>query len=186
MATFGAKYPRFAPIATEPVGALPTYGEAVTIGKLVKGDLTVNIASGKLYADDALAESVDEFSSGSIAMETDDMLDNVATVVYGATATGGKVSYKAGDNPPMGGLAHYKTLMRNGVKLYRGYFYPKVKAVLGNDTAATKADSVTFGTSATTFNVFKCNSDEWRITEELATEALAKAWVDTQLGESGT
>lgn len=185
MASFGAKYPRFAPIATEPAAALPTYSDAVTIGKLVKADLTVALASGKLYADDALAESVDEFSSAAIAMETDDMLDTVASSIYGATVTTGKASYKAGDSAPLGGLAYYKVLMRNGVKLYKGYFYPRVKAMLGNDSAATKADSVTFGTSATSFTVFKCNSDEWRITEELATEALAKTWVDTQLGDTG-
>ena len=187
MASFGAKYPRFSPIATEPENALPTYAITgpVTIGKLVKADLTVTLASGKLYADDGLAESVDEFSSGSLAMETDDMTDEVATEVYGATVTEKKVSYKAGDSAPMGGLAYYKVLMRNGVKLYKGYFYPRVKAMLGNDSAATKADSVTFGTAATTFTVFRCNSDEWRITEEFTTEAAAKAWVDTQLGKAG-
>lgn len=37
MAQFGAKRPRFAPVATTPAGALPTYTyeKAVTIGKLV-------------------------------------------------------------------------------------------------------------------------------------------------------
>lgn len=181
MASFGAKYPRFAPIKTEPAATLPTYDVAVTIGKLVKADLTVALASGKLYADDALAESVDEFSSASIAMETDDMVDASATAIYGCTVNAKAVSYKAGDNPPMGGLAYYKVIMRDGVKLFKGFCYPRVKAIIGNDTAATKADSITFGTSATAFTVFKCNTDEWRITEELATEALAKTWVDEKL-----
>lgn len=183
MASFGAKYPRFNTIAAEPAGALPTYASTgpVTIGKLVKADLTVTLASGKLYADDSLAESVDEFSSGALAMETDDMEDDVASVVYGATVEESKVTYKAGDSAPLGGLAYYKVLMRNGVKLFKGYFYPRVKAMLGNDSAATKADSVTFGTAATAFTVFRCNSDAWRVTEELATEAAAKTWVDAQL-----
>ena len=92
-----------------------------------------------------------------------------------------KVSYKAGDSAPMGGLAYYKVLMRNGKKLFKGFFYPRVKAVLGNDTAQTKGDSITFGTSATTFTVFRCNTDEWRITEELDSETAAAAWVDEQL-----
>lgn len=186
MASFGAKYPNFAKIKTEQTNALPTYDTPVTIGKLIKADVTVSLSSGKLYADDALAESVDEFTSASIAMETDDMLDTVATTIYGATAeeSGNKVSYKAGDSAPLGGLAYYKTLMRNGVKVYRGYFYPRVKAVLGNDSAATKGESITFGTSTTTFTVFRANTDEWRITEELTTEAAAKAWVDQQLGVS--
>lgn len=75
MASFGAKYPYFNPVAEEPEGKLPVYKdqEPVRVGRLVKADLTVNLASGKLFADDGLAESVEEFSSGSIAMETDDM-----------------------------------------------------------------------------------------------------------------
>ena len=58
MASFGAKYPHFSKIKTEPDDALPTYEGPVNIGRLVKADLTVNLASGKLYADDELAESV--------------------------------------------------------------------------------------------------------------------------------
>lgn len=183
MATFGAKYPRFNTIASEPEGALPVYAatDPVTIGRLVKADLTVALASGKLYADDELAESVDEFSSGSIAMETDDMEDDVAAVVYGCTVTDKEVNFKRGDSPPMGGLAYYKVLMRRGVKYFKGYFYPRVKAALGNDTAQTKADSITFGTTSTTFTVFGANSDDWRITSTFTTEAEARAWVDEKL-----
>ena len=144
MASFGAKYPRFSPIKTEPESALPQYEGPVSLGRLVKAELTITMASGKLYADDALAESVDEFSSGSVAMETDDITDESAGKVYGATVTEKKVSYKAGDSAPMGGLAYYKVLMRNGKKLFKGFFYPRVKAVLGNDTAQTKGDSITF------------------------------------------
>ncbi len=79
MAQFGAKRPVFAPIKTTPDGALPTYDyeKKVTIGKLVKADLTVTNASGELYGDDALAEKVDMFASGSLALETDDKTDEV-------------------------------------------------------------------------------------------------------------
>lgn len=189
MASFGAKYPHFAKIKTEPENALPTYEDKVRIGRLVKADLTVNLASGKLFADDELAESVDEFSSGSLAMETDDMEDNVASEVYGATVVEKEVHYKAGDSAPLGGLAYYKVLMRKGVKFFKGYFYPRVKAVLGNDSAATKADSITFGTTNTTFTIYRANSDDWRIVSEaLTTEAEVKAWVDSKLAaaeESG-
>lgn len=181
MASFGAKYPHFSKIKDEPEDALPTYEGPVRIGRLVKADLTVNMASGKLYADDELAESVDEFSSGSLAMETDDMTDEVAADVYGCTVTDKEAHYKAGDSAPMGGLAYYKVLMRKGVKVFKGYFYPRVKAVLGNDTAQTKGDSITFGTNSTTFTVFRCNSDDWRITAEHATEAEAQAWVKEKL-----
>lgn len=183
MASFGAKYIRFNTIAEEPEGKLPVYkrGGAVTLGRLVKADLTVNLASGKLYADDELAESVDEFSSGSLAAETDDMEDTAASTVYGCTVTDGEVHFKRGDSPPMGGLAYYKVLMRKGVKFFKGFFYPRVKAALGNDTAQTKGDSITFGTNNTTFTIFGSNSDDWRIWKTFKTEEEARAWVDEKL-----
>ncbi len=87
MAQFGAKRPIFAPTKTTPDGALPTYDyeKVVTVGKLVKADLTVTNASGELYADDALAEKVDMFASGSLALETDDKTDEVHAAIHGAT-----------------------------------------------------------------------------------------------------
>lgn len=182
MANFGAKYPCFAPFkGVEPVNALPKYDAKVVVGKLVSANLTVNLASGELYADDALTEQLSEFASGTIAMETDDMLDDVAAVVYGATAAEKKVTYNKGDTAPYGGLGYFKTLMRDGAKYYKGYFYPKVRAALGNDNAQTRGSSITFGTSNTTFTVFAANTGDWRITETFDSEAEARAWVDEQL-----
>ena len=159
MASFGAKNPYFAPIESEPEGTLPVYkGEPVKIGRLVKADLTLTMASGKLYADDELAESAEEFVSGSIAMETDDILDTVASVIYGATVKEKTVVYNTSDNPPPGGLAYYKKLMRHGKLVFKGLFFPRVKAALGNDAAQTKADSITFGTSTTNFTVSNANN----------------------------
>ena len=183
MASFGAKNPYFAPIESEPEGTLPVYkGEPVKIGRLVKADLTLTMASGKRYADDELAESAEEFVSGSIAMETDDILDTVASVIYGATVKEKTVVYNTSDNPPPGGLAYYKKLMRHGKLVFKGLFFPRVKAALGNDAAQTKADSITFGTSTTNFTVSNANNGDWRFTEEFETEDAALAWVKAMLG----
>lgn len=183
MASFGAKYPYFNPAAEEPEGKLPVYKnpEPVRIGRLVKADLTVNLASGKLYADDMLAESVEVFSSGSIAMETDDMEDSVAAVVYGCSVEGGMVRYNAGDDTPAGGLAYIKVLERRKKRIYKGYFYPIVKASLGNDTAQTRTDSITFGTNNTAFTVFACETGDWRFTKEFSTEDAAVKWIKEKL-----
>lgn len=181
MASFGAKNPYFAKIESEPDTGLPVYaGDPVKIGRMVKAELSLTMASGKLYADDGLAESAEEFVSGSITMETDDILDEVASVVYGATVKDKLVIYNTEDNTPPGGLAYYKKLMRRGKIVYKGYFYPRVKAALGNDTAQTKADSITFGTNTTNFTVYAANNGDWRHTEEFDTEKEALAWVKAQ------
>lgn len=186
MAQFGAKRPRFAPTKTTPDGALPTYDyeKVVTIGKLVAANLTVTNASGELYGDDALAERVDMFASGSLELQTDDKTADVHAALHGAALSepGGELTDKDSDVAPRGGLAYYKVLIRGGARVYQGVFLPLVNAILGNDSAATKGSSIAFGTTSTTFNVFRCNSGAWRIRKEFDDEAEVIAWCDEKLG----
>ena len=104
-------------MATTPEGALPTYNfeKVVTIGKLVKADLTVTNASGELYGDDALAEKVDMFASGSVALETDDKTNEVHAALHGATVNEEtkEVTDSDGDVAPRGGLAYYNVFRCN-------------------------------------------------------------------------
>lgn len=190
MAQFGAKRPRFAPVATTPDNALPTYNfeSVVTIGKLVAANLTVTNASGELYGDDALAEKIDMFASGSLELQTDDKTAEVNAALHGATLDEleEELTDSDSDVAPRGGLAYYKVLVRNGVRVYQGVFHPLVNAILGNDSAATKGSSITFGTSTTTFTVFRCNSGAWRIRKEFSSEADVIAWCDEKLGDTGT
>ena len=181
MAVFGAKYPCFAPIETRPENGLPTYGTGAPLGKLVSANLTVNLASGELWADDALDEQESEFASGSIALETNDLEDSKASMIYGAKVVNQEVHYNKGDNAPRGGLAYYKTIKRKGVKFYKAYFYPEVQAALGNDNATTRGSSITFTTTSTTFTVFAPEDGDMRITREFDDEQAARAWIQSKL-----
>ncbi len=173
MAVYGCKHPCFRPDGAD---------SGVVIGRLVSANNTVTLASGELYANDELTEEVNEFSKASIAMETDDMVDSVAAIVYGATVSNGTVTYKAGDSAPQGGLAYYKVLMRNGVKRYKGYYYPSAKAALGNDNVQTKGSNITFQTTSTTFTIKPATGGAWRETKEFSDEASAEAWVESMTG----
>lgn len=188
MAAFGAKYIKYAVIKTEEENKLPAYDAQKTkmIGSLVKADLTVNFASGELYADDLLAEKAEEFISGNIAVEVDELDDEVASVIYGATVNeqNEKVD-NTGDNAPYGGLGYIKTLMKKGTKYYRAYYYPKVRAALGNDNTATKSSSITFSTTPVNFTVYEPKTGDWRYTKKFDTEAEAKAWIDSKLSSAG-
>jgi len=170
MAEFGANYPCFKD-NSESVG--------VVLGKLVSANLTVNNASGELYADDALAEQVSEFASGSLAMETDDLSDANASKVYGCTVSGGEVTFNKEDTPPEGTLAYYKVLSRGGVRYYKAFVYPRVKAQVGNDNAQTRGSSITFQPATTTFTVMCDDSGNWRKTKTFDSKADAVAYVNT-------
>lgn len=172
MAEFGAKHPCFKPEEGD---------KLVVIGKLVSANLTVTLASGELYADDELAEQVSEFASGSIAMETDDMTDENASVVYGCKVADKVVVDNVGDTAPAGRLGYYKVLMRNKKKYYKGFFYPRVKAALGNDNAQTRGSNITFQTTSTTFTVFADENGDWRKRQTFEKEADALAWVESMV-----
>lgn len=179
----GAKYPLFAAIKTEPANALPTYDTARTvIGELISSNLTINLTSGELYSNDALNIKVSDFISGSIAMNTDGIDDEVASAIFGATAKEGLVVYNVGDVAPNGGLTYYAQMKhKSGKVYYRGYYFPKVQAAMGNDNVATKSGSVSFQTANTNFTVMKCENGDWMQTETHETEAEAKAWCEAML-----
>lgn len=177
MAEFGAKHPCFKP---------STAASGVILGKLVAANLTVNLASGELYADDSLAEQLSEFSSGSVAMETDNMADAIASTIYGAAVANGIVTYNKNDTPPEGVLGYYKVLMIGGVKKYRAYIYPRAKASIGNDNAQTRGSSISFQTAQTAFTIFDDGAGNWRKTKECDTEAAAIAYIDSECAVSGT
>ncbi|MCM1026524.1 MAG: hypothetical protein NC432_08795 [Roseburia sp.] len=183
MAAFGAKYINFAKIDREEKGKLPTYGsEKISLGLLVKADLTVNFATGEMYADDRLAEKMEEFVSGSLAVEVDELEDKDASIIYGSKINGqGEKTDNTGDSAPYGGVAYYKSLSKDNKKFYRGYFYPKARAALGNDNAATKSNSITFATTPITFTVYEPENGDWRYTKRFDTEEEARAWVDAKL-----
>ena len=169
MAEFGANYPCFKPKDAE---------NGVVLGKLVSANLTVNLASGELYADDGLAEQLSEFASGSIAMETDDMTDENAGIVYGCKCSEGLVTYNKNDTAPEGCLGYYKVLMRQKKRSFKGYFYPSVRAALGNDNAQTRGSSITFATTSTTFTVFADDTGDWRMTKTFESADEVKAWIN--------
>ena len=182
MAAFGAKYIRFAPVSAEPDAALPQYGEGIQIGALVRADLTVNLASGEIYGDDVLDERVEEFVSGTLAVEVTDLEDEKEKVIFGSTLEeGGELKDNTADSIPYGGLGYIKTLIRGGKKKYKAYYYPKVKAVMGNDSAATKSSSITLASSPLSFTIFEPKTGDWRYRKTFESEAEAKAYIDGKL-----
>ncbi len=183
----GCKYPRFAPITNEPEGKLPVYGEKITtIGEAITANLTINYASGELYSNDALNVKVDEFSSGSVAMENDGLEAEVYAALFGAVvAEDGTVSHSAEDVAPCGGLGYYTRMMDKTKKVYfEGHFFPKVQATLSGANASTKGSSINFTTANVSFTVMRCENGDFWVHKVLETEAAAKEWVNAQLSPS--
>ena len=184
MSAFGAKFIHFAPYKSETGGKIE-YDEPVKLGALVKAELTVNLASGEIHGDDALDEKLEEFVSGTLAVEVTDMMDEVEAKVFGSTKKPeGELVDNVSDNIPYGGVGYYKTLMRKGKKYYKAHFYPKAKAVMGNDSAQTKGSSITFASVPLSFTVQETEDGYWRYRQTFETEEEAQKYVLEKLGKA--
>jgi hypothetical protein len=181
MASIGLAYPVFAKITGETASALPTYAAGITLGAAVKADLTITNATGQLYADNQLIEDVSEFANAAIALETDNLTLTTQAAIFGATLVGGELGFGADDVAPFGGFGYYQVLMINGVKKFRAFYYPKVKAKFETETASTKSGSITFGNAAIALTVVKPKFGKWRYVKEFDTEEAAKGYIDTKL-----
>lgn len=95
MASFGAKYPHFSKIKTEPDDALPTYEGPVNIGRLVKADPHRKPCLRQALRRRRARRERGRVLVRSVAMETDDMTDDVAAEVYRV--------YRRGEESPLQG-----------------------------------------------------------------------------------
>lgn len=177
MAEFGLRYPCFKKNGSN---------KGYVLGKAVTANLTVTLASGELYADDGLAEQLSEFASGSVAMETDNLADQVAAEIYGCTVNNGLVVYNKNDTAPEGTLGYLKVLMIKGVKKYRVIIFPRVKAALGNENGQTRGSSITFQTAQTTFAIFADDSGDWKHSKEFDSEDAATSYLYAECGITDT
>ena len=84
MATIGLDSLYYAPIAYGK-GGNETYGAPVQLAKAMTASLSVEIAEGTLYADDALSEKVSEFKGGKLSLGIDDIGKEAAKYLTGAT-----------------------------------------------------------------------------------------------------
>lgn len=169
MAKIGAKYPAFKPNGAE---------HGIILGKLNKASVNITMASGELAGDDMIAEKYSEFSSGQIGLESTNISDDNAVLVFGHKAVEGRVVCNAGDSAPEGRFAYYRTVMVNGVKKFKAFGYYRTRAQLGNEEDQTKGTSISFATDSLTLDVMTLDNGDWREYETFDDEADARAFVN--------
>lgn len=187
MATYGAKYIRFAPMATEPADALPTYAGAIGLAELQKVSDNPNYIEAKQPGDDRTVEYMREFVDADIDVETTDLDNDIQHAVFGARLSGDKEGEKdlifgVDDSAPYGGLGFVVCRIRKNVKSYQGVLYTKVKAAMQGEEYSTKGDSITLTGGKLKFKGLAPECGDWKIkSPHYATAAEAIAWIDTKL-----
>lgn len=190
MAYTGLKYCVFAPITTEEPFSPIVYGKGVVLGKMISANITMTRNSDPLYADDAIAESDNSITGGTISLNLDDIDDAARVSAFGVLKEGepGSETYsETGDPTPYGGLGYIRVRKRKGVTSYVAYWVHKCQIAINTDSANTKGSTITWQTPTVDGTIMAAypNADKkarFRDDASFATQADAYSWINEKAG----
>ena len=187
MAVVGLSKPYIAKYSN--TGTTVTYTQPTLIGKAITMSLSLNSGSENiLYADNAPAESDNQFSGGSLTIGTDNLSAEAMLSIFGTkeeaiNADGVSTSdakWLVHDDDqiiPYVGFAGIIMKKVGGLTKYVAVVYNKVQFQNLNDSATTKGETIEWQTPELTATLMRSDNvkHEWkRITTDLDTEAEAE------------
>lgn len=182
------------------------YDTPVELGTAVKADLAVETNSLRVYGDNALQISDDEFKQGVLTTETNYSDLETEAKLYGHTYTAGtsgapgEIVKNAGDVAPAGGVGIITEMLEqvDGVtkRLFRAVFFVSGTADLSKYAPSyqTRGESTQFGTNTVALTLKADDTGEWQdakdfvissTTTRAAALAAAKAYISGKFGISG-
>ena len=175
----GCEYLVAAPITADVAGALPTYGTGFVVAGMASATESVTPATGEAWLDNGRKYYKSKFAAGTFTPTIDEITQAVAISLLGCSMSGSKLVYNENDVAPYVGVAYFEELESDaGVLSYRAVAYLKAKAKISNKSVKTRDNSVTFQTRELPFELFSTANKDWKVEEEFATYAAAKAWCD--------
>ena len=188
MAKIGLLFPKYCTITiTQDSDGkdIETYGAIKPFAKAIRASTSLNISQTELYADDALAETANEFINGQLTFEADDIEDTVEAEVTGATAEDGDIVHKTSDVAPYLRFGFIVRRYKNRVSQNRGINFTKTIFDAIPDDYETKGETIVFKTSTMTAKFLGNAAGEWKRKSEWFNElAEADAWLGSKLKPS--
>lgn len=193
MATIGLSQPFYAVYSNS--GTAVTYSNGGKLGKYTALSIDLDDADNRFYADNAIAETDDTFSSGTVTITTDDLRPDAMLAALGLTseaisATGVATTDAAwlvnsdAQSIPflgIGGIAKKKV---DGSIKYVGIVLDKIKFRNPGASITTQGESIEWQTSELTGDIYRSDktTHDWRrITTLLDTEDEAAAAIKQYL-----
>lgn len=184
MATIGLDKLYYADI-TEDESGDETYGTPVQLAKAISADLSVELNEAILYADDGESEIVKEFKGGTLSLGVDDIGNEVASKLVGATIDKNGVLISGGEDTAKPIAVGFRAKMSSGK--YRYYWLYRVLFGIPATNLATKGDSITFstptieGTISRRNKVDGANKHPWKaeVTESKTNATVISKWYES-------
>ena len=186
MAKIGLNNLKFG-VLSEP-GDTAVYGAMQSLGKAVSANVSITSNSAVLYADDAIAESDNTFSNGTITLTVDDDGDTVFAPLLGheINSETGEMVRNKNDVAPYVGVGRIINKMKNGVRLYKVEFLSKVKFSEPSQESNTHGETTEFGTPQIEGTIATLESGEWSKTKTFTTHSAALAYLASCFGQTIT
>jgi phi13 family phage major tail protein len=160
----------------------PTYTDGVIIGKAISANVSIEVNSAVLYADDSVAESIKSFKNGKISLNLDDLQYEVQGMLLGHAVSADTLSANANDIAPYLGIGFYGAVIRSGVTKYRAVWFYKVQFGEFSDESKTKGDNIEFITPTIEGSLMALPNGDWKDETIVTTEDAALAWLDAKAG----
>lgn len=150
MAQIGLRHYKYSPIDEN--------GKYTGVNKMVgaiESKPSLNVATGELYADDQVVESVDEITKGSLNLTVADDDDTIFAPLLGRKTTeAGEVISSSDDIAPYVGFGQVLVKIVNGARKYKAEFFPKVKFKPFVPEGKTKGENIEFSTASVEGTIF--------------------------------
>ena len=187
MAYIGFQKPKYCVItlSTDESGNdTETYGAVKTCAKGISLNSSLNTAKQKLYADDGVAEQINEFISGSMTIVVDELDNAVDADVTGASVDPetGDITNKDTDTAAFLRFGFVVRRFKGNKASYRAHIYTKIMFDLPTDDYETKGESFVFKNTTLTAEIMRNKDGEWRKRSEWKDKLEeAVAWLDKEL-----
>lgn len=168
-------------------GETVTYGPMQSLGKAVSANVSITNNSAVLYADDAIAETDNTFSNGTITLTVDDDGDTVFAPLLGHEIdSSGEMIRNKNDEPPYVGVGRIINKMVNNVRKYKVEFLSKVKFAEPSQESNTHGETTEFGTQQIEGTITTLASGQWSKTKTFAAHSDAIAYLASCFGQTVT
>lgn len=163
-------------LPTEGEGGAVTYGAPKKLAEIMTADLSVTVAEGTLYADDAVSESVKEFAKGALKLGIKDLETETVGELLGQQVDDDKVIYGGAEDEPPYVAVGFRARKKGNV--YRYIWLYRVKFKIPNEKFQTKGESIQFNTPEIEGEFFKRADGLWKADYTGAeTDEVAKAFL---------
>lgn len=154
-----------------------TYETPEKLAEAMTAELSVNVAEGKLYADDAISEDVKKFTSGTIKLGIKELVAKAVAKLLGQKVDGNNVVWAGGDDEPPYVAIGFRAKKTGGKFKY--VWLLKCKFKVPGEKYQTEGESITFNTPEIEGTILLNKDNRWKadiVAKE--TDAVAQTWFD--------